>query len=377
MLESQIGDLAKYSHHANSSFGIPFDILGLRRKSLLKQEWVSLFLLAPFYTFLNSPKQSLYIVEADCDRPGEGKFLGEFLKPNIVLWVSNAKTHSMNFDRLVKKNKFQTVEEAIAFEFGYFLEFCSKFAVVNGDNPLIMKQIERTKAKVKIIKKDRELKKYQLDQNLTVFQIDGKKYVFQTLLPEEVFYAIAMCRETVEYLDVPFDESFSKFTLPPGRESIFHGIKNTTIIDSSYNANLSSMTAILNMYNKYPSKKKWVVIGDMLEQGESEQEEHEKLADLLIASQLDRIILMGPRVGKYTYPKLVSIRESMAVNKFLGPKETLDYILENIFGGETILFKGARFMEGIIEHLLKDKRDVSKLARREKVWEMRRKQWRL
>ena len=33
LLESQIGDKAKYSHHANSSYGIPFDILGLKREN--------------------------------------------------------------------------------------------------------------------------------------------------------------------------------------------------------------------------------------------------------------------------------------------------------------------------------------------------------
>jgi hypothetical protein len=44
-------------------------------------------------------------------------------------------------------------------------------------------------------------------------------------------------------------------------------------------------------------------------------------------------------------------------------------------GGETILFKGARFMEGVIENLLVDKKDAAKLVRREKIWEIRRKQW--
>src|SRR3990167_7667164 len=35
LIESQIGDRAKYSHHANSSYGIPFDILGLKRETLM------------------------------------------------------------------------------------------------------------------------------------------------------------------------------------------------------------------------------------------------------------------------------------------------------------------------------------------------------
>ena len=57
------------------------------------------------------------------------------------------------------------------------------------------------------------------------------------------------------------------------------------------------------------------------------------------------------------------------------PKEGLDFILKNLKGGETILFKGARFLEGIIEKLLLNKSDIDKLVRREKAWQNRRKEW--
>ena len=38
LIEAQLGNRAKYSHFANSSFGIPFDILGLKRKNLTIDE---------------------------------------------------------------------------------------------------------------------------------------------------------------------------------------------------------------------------------------------------------------------------------------------------------------------------------------------------
>src|SRR5258708_18511528 len=63
MLESQIGEKAKYSHHANSSYGIPFDILDLHRKSLLHSEWFGLLLKAPLLAFKKPPKERLYVVE--------------------------------------------------------------------------------------------------------------------------------------------------------------------------------------------------------------------------------------------------------------------------------------------------------------------------
>ena len=111
---------------------------------------------------------------------------------------------------------------------------------------------------------------------------------------------------------------------------------------------------------------------------EISQEEHEKLAELIPPLKLSKIILMGPRVSKYTYPRLKGlIGNSTSIEKFTLPKEALDYILTNIKGGEVILFKGARFLEGVIEHLLADKADVEKLCRRERVWQIRRRKWEL
>ena len=48
---------------------------------------------------------------------------------------------------------------------------------------------------------------------------------------------------------------------------------------------------------------------------------------------------------------------------FLKQKDVLEYIREQIQGGEAILFKGSQslLLEGIIEPLLKDKEDADKL----------------
>ncbi len=365
LIESQIRDKARYSHQANSSFGIPFDILGLHRTNLMHVEWIYLFLAAPLKAFKFPYKEKLYIVEADCDRPHEGKFLAMLLKPEVTLWVSCSRTHSMNFDN------FPDVDGAIADEFGFFLENTTKFAIVNGDSELISKQLNRLKVPVETIQKKGHLNDYKIVNNKTEFEIDNKKFAFNVLLPEEVFYAIAMLNSLTKYLGVEVI-NFEDFSLPPGRSSVFSGIKNTTIIDSTYNATPDGMAAILHMFNLYPSVNKWVVIGDMIELGNEEQEEHEKLAEFLASVKLSKIILMGPRVVKYTYPKLQSAN---LIEKFIVPKEALDCLEKNIAGGEVILFKGARFLEGVIEHLLADKNDATKLCRREKAWQIRRQKW--
>lgn len=376
LIESQLGDKARHSHHANSSYGIPFDILGLKRKNLMFYEWINLFIAAPFSIFKKSPGERIYIVEADCDRPGEGRFLATLLKPQVTLWTNSTKTHCMNFDPLAESGKFSNAEDAIAFEFGYFIEHSSRLAIVNGDSENIKKQLHRTKAKITSIS-IKNLTDYKVTLNGTIFDLRGKIFKFPQLLPREIFYSLEMCIDLMEFLKIPLDKSFSKFTLPPGRNSIFRGIKNTTIIDSAYNANLDSMTAVLGMFDKIAVGKKWMILGDMLEQGESERQEHENLAEEIFKVKSDKVILMGPRVSKYTYPKLITNNESRITNheeivSFENPKEVLDFLNLNLKGGELLLFKGARFLEGVIENLLADKRDAARLARREKIWEKRR-----
>lgn len=367
LIESQIQDKAKYSHLANSSYGIPFDILGLKRTNLTLDEWLYLFLLAPFRAFKKPYKEKLYVVEADCDRPNEGKFLATLLKPKITLWISSSLTHSVNFDYLVKNRSFSSAEEAIAHEFGYFLEYTQKFVIVNGDSFLIQDQLKRTKAAIKkIIRKD--LNGYKIYKDRTEFTIDVKKCSINFVVPKGVFYAIIMTKLLMETLKLPYNSNFPNLVLPPGRNSVFKGIKDTILIDSTYNSTPDAVKSMLELFHFYPGKDKWAVLGDMIELGDEEKEEHEQLGKQINLMNLSKVILIGPRVSKYTYPKL---RKN--VERFVMPKEGLEYILKNIKGSETILFKGARFLEGIIEHLLLSKNDINKLARREKAWQNKRK----
>lgn len=375
LIESQLGNQAKYSHHANSAIGIPFDILGLSRKTLQPNEWISLFIMAPIRAFQKGFKEKIYVVEADADRPNEGKFLAKLLRPEVTIWLDIGRTHSQNFENLMPE-RFKTVDEAIAYEFGYFLENTKTLTIINSDSELIFSQLTRTKVKVEKIT-IKNLEDYKLDKDFTEFTISNKNYKFKYLLPKEIYYSIEATLKLLKYLQIKPDLSFSKFQIPPGRSSIFKGIKNTTIIDSTYNANLGSMTALINFFKTYTSEKKWVVLGDMLEQGKFEKEEHEKLADLILELNPNRIVLIGKLVSSYTYPKLKEkIKDANKLQAFDKLKTTLDYLIDNFEGGETILFKASQsiMLDGVIEHLLQNKNDSDKLCRREKYWVVRRRQ---
>ncbi len=375
LLEAQIGQRAHYSHHANSAFGVPFDILGLHQDNGSLVDWVRLALAAPFMAMGPVRTERLYIVEADSDRPGEATFIADLVRPEVAVWLSSDRSHSAAFDRLVEAGQAPNVEVAIAHEYGHHLERATKLVVVDGDSERITAQLGRTKAKVARVD-GTSITHYSVAAAGTRFTIDGHDYHIKALLPEEAGRSIAAVVIVCDYLGNQLDRDFAAFKLPPGRSSILRGVKNTTLIDSTYNAIPDAVRAILNLFDHFAAPTKWAVIGDMIEQGRSEQAEHERLADELAKLRLDRILLVGPRQQKYTAPRLKrSIAKGTVIETFLEPKEVLDYLEREIKGGETILFKaGSSFnLEGVVERLLANPKDADRLCRRGTMWERRRK----
>lgn len=376
LVESQLGEAAVYSHHANSAFGIPFYILGMEPNVSFKYQWLTRLVMAPFYIFRKLPKQELFVVEADCDRPHEGAFLAAFLKPEVTLWVSVYRTHSMNFDRLVREGTFKIHEEAIAYEFGHFAAQTQKLVLANGDQPVLMQQLERVKADTEIKSLSlAAVQDFQIEDDRTVFNLKDSTVSLPGLHPKELGVSLQMVKELTEYLGKELDPNYVHLMMPPGRSSIFKGKKGITIVDSTYNTGLGAMKAILALFEKIPAKNKWLVLGDILEQGSLEDQEHEGLAKAIAAMDVERVVLLGPRTKKHTAPLLAKLKPTLSFDTFERPDEVLAYLEQNLQGGEVVLFKGGRFLEGVIEQLLADPTHANQLVRREAAWVKRRRQW--
>lgn len=400
LLEAQIGDVAVYSHRANSTFGIPFHILGLQRKNFSLLEWPVLILCAPFKIFRTLPTQKLYVTEADAERPGEGKFLAELLRPHVLIWLSLGETHGVNFDPIMSRVRAEKVEQVIAREFAHFLLHTQSLAILNKDNPYIAEQtVPAAARKMKngiVWLSQADLQYISVEKDRVIFRTLRDEFTVPKLVPKDVGLSVLATVHATKFLaqniELPaLDKHFSAFTLPPGRSSVFLGRKNTTLIDSTYNATIDGMRTMLELFAAYPVAEKnsneisgvgekWLVLGDMIEQGKSEETEHVLLASLIQKVRADRVILVGPRLARYTLPKLAKLAAvagdtTDSVVSVMKPGEAFEYVEKNLRGGEVILFKGARFLEGVVERMLENPADEVHLCRRESVWVARRKQW--
>ena len=126
------------------------------------------------------------------------------------------------------------------------------------------------------------------------------------------------------------------------------GKKGLKIIDSSYNAHIISMQTILDMAKSLHAEHKWLIIGDIVDQGSIEEEEHIKLAHLIAEVKPEKIILIGRRTKKYTAPELKKL--GCSAQTTLDPKKALVYIEKTATGKETLIFKGSQYLEWIIEN---------------------------
>lgn len=101
--------------------------------------------------------------------------------------------------------------------------------------------------------------------------------------------------------------------LQPGRFSIFEGIYDSILIDSTYNASPSSMRAVISesiqlQKKLFPDSHRVFILGEMRELWDLEQSEHKALADRLLDEVLqpeDTVILLWQAMN-YTYQVLSS-----------------------------------------------------------------------
>ena len=372
LIEHEMGKKAHYSHDANSAFGISFDLLGLKGIRGSKLRWAYLFAMAPIKSLFKNYKQKFYVVEIDGERPHEAEFLAEWLQPEVTIWVSIGRSHAVQFEKEVEEGRFKTLDDAITAEFATLPKNTRKLVYIDAGSKLMKSATKDIKAKVIPIKKT-EIKKYVVYPDSTDFTYGDTTFHFNHPEPKDIAFNLLVLQDLMKYLKIPFNADFSNIKIAPGRSSYFKGKKGIGIVDSSYNVHMISVASILDMVKRIHAEHKWLVIGDIVDQGSITGEEHKKLAELIAEAEPEKVILVGRRTKQYTAPELKKLGVSAVAT--LDPRKALEYIDKHITGEETLVFKGSQYLEWIIEKLLADPADAKKLCRREKAAVNRRKSW--
>jgi murE/murF fusion protein len=377
----------------NSETGIPLDILGLKINNYTNFEWFNIIFKAPFKLLFDFKKYDIYIAEMGIDSPLEPKnmsYLLKIIKPKIGVLTNISYEHSMYFDPLVEgkpqEEREKNILDLTAKQEGLLLTSLdqSGTAILNIDDNNIEKLKPQIKAAiVTISKKNKDADFYIesiknfVDEFLLQFIYKDKKYELkiENPLPEHFAYsfmlAIAVCISTNIGVKEAIDYLQKDFILPAGRMSVFPGIKNTVVIDSSYNnATLTPILDLLSFIKEIGKQRRRIgIIGDMRELGTMSKALHEEVANKILDS-LDIAILIGPLSQQYILPILK--KNKLQVYSFLNFTSAKATILEVVLPKDMILIKGSQntlFLERAVELLLKNPKDKEKLCRRGEYWD--------
>jgi len=146
-----------------------------------------------------------------------------------------------------------------------------------------------------------------------------------------------------------FREKVKSFQAPQGRCEVKH-LNDITIIDDTYNANLTSTLAAIDYLKAFSGNgRRVLVFGDMFELGDGSAAHHRQIGEHCIAMELDAVF----STGNETTTTDNALNDSVYHQHFDSKQDLLTSLKKWIEAGDKLLVKGSRgmTMETIIEGL--------------------------
>jgi UDP-N-acetylmuramoyl-tripeptide--D-alanyl-D-alanine ligase len=324
---------------SNSESGIPLNILGITHSSFTPLDWLKYCLLAIWNLVANWRTYDIFLVEMGIDGPDTPKnmsYLLKIVKPTIGIFLNVNLVHSQQFDKTVPENipgdvRTLQILNNIGLEKAKLINSLphSGYALLNINDPVISKTTQVTNAKKIFLKP---------------IHIDFKKYAPPASFDISVSAAINLGKIFNISESNAINSLKNNLILPPSRCSVYSGIYNSTIIDSSYNSSPLACQEMLQVLAKYSSPK-IAVLGDMRELGLQSKSAHEKIHRLALKSA-DTIISIGLETNKYFDDKSI---------KFNHWWQASQYIKQHLKPNTTILVKGSQntiYLEELVKSLI-------------------------
>lgn len=159
--------------------------------------------------------------------------------------------------------------------------------------------------------------------------------------------ALAVINALGERLDLAI-ERLASFQGVPGRLMRVPISSKQTVLDDTYNANVSSVLAGIKVLAMEQGEK-ILVLGELAEAGDSLEQHKKAILDCLLEHHIDRLYSVGEIKAKFSKPS------EMNYHHFKSKEELVSAIPKEIASHQAILVKGSRCakMEEVVELLKK------------------------
>lgn len=384
----------------NSETGVPLGLVGLFPTDYSPFDWLRMVIAAPFrIVFLK--KKRYIIVEMGIDDPYPPKnmdYLLTIIRPDMGIITEESAAHTMQFEKIFGPDVVVSDKERLKLLVGAITREDAKMilqdkcaiGIINGDNPFLSDVFAKSNKVLTFgsaTPADIRLMNYTVDTKKTSFSyalhlesvketvaLNFRGYAFPKELGACFGAAILAAYKLNIPLDIIKDKLENNFVPPKGRESLFEGVNDTVIIDSSYNASRPSVLSFLELTNTLKRETKrhtMMILADMLELGNEAQIEHEEVARAA-APIVDTLYLVGPLTKRFVVPMIDKQTKKPKLVEWFPTIVELNNKLSDIPKNSLILFKGSQgdlWLEESIKMLLKNKEDAARLCRQNAFWQ--------
>lgn len=356
----------------NTNISAPLSILGIEYPDNIKSIFAWLGVFSAARQRIRSKKDVDVIVqELGTDGIGQIPQFGKYLKPDIGVITAISLEH-MEF--------FKTIEAVASEEFA--LANFSKKVLINRDNidGNFAKFINNTNlntyglnasAEYHFINQDFSVKKGFVGDLFSPESVDSLK-VNVKLIGEHNVNSVVAAYAVGKILLMSDEElsiGISKIRPVKGRMNMLKGVKNSIIIDDTYNSSPVAAEASLRSLYQLNVPQKIAVLGDMNELGDFTKDEHVKLGKMCNPNELSWVVTVGENSREYIAPSAHS--NGCQVKSFRNAIEAGAFVRGVVEDGAAILFKGSQgsvYLEEAVKEVLHSQDDETKLVRQSEEW---------
>ncbi len=381
------GQIRRNERNYNNEIGVPLTIFGLETAGRSIAIWFLRFIKIFLMLVFREKYPKILVIEMGADRPGDIEYLTHFVKPKvgIITAIGDIPVHVEFFESpqqlaLEKKKLVDSLNH-------------DGVAVLNYDDNMVRVMGESAKSKLltygfgdeaDIKATNYESKPANLEDEgifgSVTFKLNFKGSavpvkLINVLGKHQVYSALAAAAVGIIFnLNlIEISEGLRAFKFLPGRMKLLKGIKNTLIIDDSYNAAPLSMLAALEALKEFYHQQRAIfpaskeirtiaVLGDMLEIGKYAPDVHEQVGRKAVEA-VDLLFTVGER-AKFIAEGARA--KGMAKNKifeFYASDEAAKPLQEIIQEGDIILIKASRAikMERVVKEIMAEPEKAKEL----------------
>ncbi len=342
----------------NNEFGLPLTIIGLKSPGKNLFKWVKVFVFATnLLLFKDKNYPEILVLEMGVDREGDMDYLLKIVKPDRAVLTNISHSHLEYFGSIekIKKEKVKLLQGLKK----------GGVAIINLDNDFSKDIKDNLKNLVISYGINSEADVLARDINFVLpengvknnfyginFKLEYKGSVVPVSLSGVIsissVYAILSAVSvaiSLEFNIIDLINCLKNFKNPTGRMNILPGIKNTIIIDDTYNSSPESSLIALDFLEKIKKTKnsrRIVVLGDMLELGNYSEDGHRLIGEKVAKIGVDEIILVGERARDIGRGAIDNKFNKELIFHFTNPEDAGLFLQDRISEHDVVLIKGSQ-----------------------------------